>query len=296
METPLFSIFTPTYNRANTIGRTYEHLVAQTLPDFEWIVIDDGSTDDTENLFRKWIAEDKIRIVYEKRPNGGKHRAFNRAVEIARGEIFVCMDSDDYYRDDALAVIRTYHSKHGNNPLVAGFSCNSLDMQGELIGTSVPEDGLLVSHYDLYHSFGVKGDKGLIYYTRILREFPFPEFANEKFVTEAVVLNRISRHYQLCCIRQGLEFKEYQKDGLTSAYARICLRSPEGYALYLNELNYFRQPFFRYVVYASCYVKFGLLAHKSLKTLWQEAINRRWTFVGAVFLGCLLWLRDKDKR
>jgi len=296
METPLFSVFTPTYNRANTIGRTYERLVAQTLQDFEWIVVDDGSTDNTDELFRKWIAENKIRIVYIKQENGGKHRAFNRAVKIAKGEIFICIDSDDYYREDALEVIRTYHLRHKDNPQVAGFSCNSLYPDGNLIGTSLPEDDLLVSHYDLYYSLSVTGDKGLIYYTRILREFPFPEFDNEKFVTEALVLNRISLHYKICCIKQGLEVKEYQKDGLTSKYSRICLQSPAGYAVYLNEFNYFKQPFAHYIVNAACYVKYGLLARKSPKVIWQEAIRRRWTFAGSFFLGWLLYLRDKNKR
>ncbi len=296
METPLFSIFTPTFNRANTIGRTYEHLLTQTLKDFEWIVVDDGSTDRTEELVRGWIDEKKITIVYEKLPNGGKHRAFNKAVKIAKGEIFICIDSDDYYREDALEVIRSYHSKHKDNPRVAGFSCNSLDPQGNLIGTSLPEDNLLCSHYDLYYSLFVRGDKGLIYYTRVLREFPFPEFENEKFVTEATVLNRISLHYEVCCIKQGLEIKEYQKDGLSSKYRRLCLRNPEGYALYLNELNYFDMSFFRYVLTAARYVKFGLLARKSPKTIWQEAINRRWTFPGCFVLGWLVFLRDKNKR
>lgn len=296
METPLFSIFTPTYNRANAINRTYEHLLAQTLLDFEWIVVDDGSTDHTEELFRKWIGENRIQIVYVRQENGGKHRAFNKAVGIAKGEIFICMDSDDYYREDALEVIRTYHLKHKDNPQVAGFSCNSLDPQGNLIGTSLPEDNLLCSHYDLYYSLSVKGDKGLIYYTRVLKEYPFPEFENEKFMTEATVLNRISLHYKVCCIKQGLEIKEYQKDGLSSKYTRLCLRSPAGYALYLNELNCFAQSFVGYVMNAARYVKFGLLARKSPKTIWREAINRRWVFVGSFLLGVLLYLRERNKR
>ena len=174
----LFSVFTPTYNRANTIGRTYEYLCKQTLRSFEWIIVDDGSTDNTEEIVQKWINTNKISIVYLKQENGGKHRAFNRAVQIAKGEIFICLDSDDYYIETALEIIYSYHLIHKDNPWIAGFSCNSLDLHGNLIGTSLPVDELVVSHYNLYNSLSVKGDKGLIYYTRILKEYPFPEFEN----------------------------------------------------------------------------------------------------------------------
>ena len=112
----LFSVFTPTFNRANTIGRAYEHLCKQTLHNFEWIIVDDGSVDNTEEIVRKWINENKISIVYIKQKNGGKHRAFNRAVQIAQGEIFICLDSDDYYVETALEIIYSYHLKHKDNP------------------------------------------------------------------------------------------------------------------------------------------------------------------------------------
>lgn len=217
----LFSVFTPTYNRANTIGRTYEYLCKQTLRSFEWIIVDDGSTDNTEEIVQKWINTNKISIVYLKQENGGKHRAFNRAVQIAKGEIFICLDSDDYYIETALEIIYSYHLIHKDNPWIAGFSCNSLDLHGNLIGTSLPVDELVVSHYNLYNSLSVKGDKGLIYYTRILKEYPFPEFENEFFVTEALVLNRISLRYKICCIKRSLEIKDYQRDGLSSNIWRI---------------------------------------------------------------------------
>ena len=291
----LFSVFTPTFNRANTIGRVYEHLCKQTLHNFEWIIVDDGSVDNTEEIVRKWINENKISIVYIKQKNGGKHRAFNRAVQIAQGEIFICLDSDDYYVETALEIIYSYHLKHKDNPLLAGFSCNSLDLHGNLIGTSLPVDELIISHYDLYNSLSVKGDKGLIYYTHILKKYPFPEFKNEFFVTEALVLNRISLRYKICCIKQNLGIIDYQNDGLSSKYRCLCLRNPNGYALYINERNYFKLSFKNYVINAASYVRYSLFARKSFRDIYKEAINRRWTFMIAYLLGVLLYVRDKIK-
>ena len=296
METPLFSVFTPTYNRAHLLAGVYDSLCGQSCQDFEWIVVDDGSADATEELVHRWIDEEKITIVYEKQPNGGKHRAFNRGVQIARGKLFVCLDSDDSYEPDALAQIALRWREVEDDPQIAGFSCLAADRQGNIIGTRLPADRFVSSHYDLYHRYGVKGDKGVIYYTDVLRKYPFPEFESERFVTEAVVLNRISRQYKLYCIDRVLCRVLYQNDGLSSVYASLCRRSPNGYALYLNELNYFRQSLSCYAVNAARYVKFGLLARKSPKMIWREAINRRWVFVGSFLLGVLLYLRDRNKR
>ncbi len=296
METPLFSIFTPTYNRAHLLSGVYDSLCAQSCRDFEWVVVDDGSADRTEELVRGWIDEKKITIVYEKQPNGGKHRAFNRGVQLARGKIFICIDSDDSYVPDALEQIASYWREVENDPQIAGFSCLTADRQGNIIGTHLPADRFVSSHYDLYYRYGVKGDKGLIYYTDILRKYPFPEFENEKFVTEAVVLNRISRQYKLYCIDRVLCCVAYQQDGLSSAYALLCNRNPEGSALHMNELNCFKQSFFASVINAALYVKYCLLAGKSPKAIWREAINRRWTFPGSFILGWLVFLRDKNKR
>ncbi len=282
----LFSVFTPTYNRASTIGRTYEHLCKQTYRDFEWLIVDDGSTDETESLIQQWIKEDKIRIVYIKQPNGGKHRAFNRGVKEARGKIFICLDSDDYYEDDALTVLASYYSEVQNNQSIAGFSCLTADQQGIVIGTHLPADKFVCSHYDLYHNHQVKGDKGLIYYTDILRQYPFPEIENEKFVTEALVLNRIARKYKLYCVDRILCRVFYQSDGLSNKYTQLCQNSPRGYALYLNELNYYPLGVWGYILNNSRYVKFARLA--GLKMIRQEAISCRWYFFLSELLGYMM--------
>lgn len=292
----LFSVFTPTFNRANTIGRTYEHLCKQTYHDFEWIVVDDGSTDGTEELIQQWLKENKIRIVYIKQINGGKHRAFNRAVQMAKGKIFICLDSDDYYIENALAVLASYYEEVKENAEIAGFSCLVSDFEENLIGTELPDDRFVSSHYDLYHKYNVKGDKGLIYYTDILKQYPFPEFSNEYFIPEALILNRMSRDYSVYCINYSLCRVEYRTDGLSKRYRELCIKNPVGYALYINELNYFKLSFIKYIINTAGYVKYCLLANKNVRTIYREAINRQWTFWGGYLLGLLLYCRDKNKR
>lgn len=290
----LFSVFTPTYNRANTIGRTYEYLCKQTLRSFEWVIVDDGSTDNTEDIVQGWIKEDKITIVYLKQINGGKHRAFNRAVQMARGEIFICLDSDDYYIETALKTIAYYYEQTRNDKFVVGFSCLVSDFEGNLIGTELPSDQFICSHYDLYHSFKVKGDKGLIYYTNILKMYPFPEIENEFFVSEALILNRISRNYKICCINKVLCKVEYREDGLSNRYHQLCLQSPKAYSLYMNELNYFKLSFADYVINTANYVRYSLFAKKRFGNIYNGAINKRWIFIVAYFLGVLLYIKDKS--
>ncbi|MFP5154525.1 glycosyltransferase family 2 protein [Bacteroides clarus] len=291
----LFSVFTPTYNRAGTIARAYNHLCKQTLRNFEWIVIDDGSTDNTEETIREWIKEGRIHIVYIKQANGGKHRAFNRAVQIAKGEIFICLDSDDYYIETSLRTIAWYYEQVRKKEEVVGFSCLVSDFRGNLIGTELPSDQFICSHYDLYHNYNVKGDKGLIYYTHILRKFPFPEFEYELFVPEALILNRISRYYKICCINKVLCRVEYRDDGLSNQYRQLCLRNPKGYSLYINELNYFKLSFVKYILNNASYVKYSLKGNKKNLDIYYEAINKRWTFIIAHLLGILLYIKDRKK-
>lgn len=288
MEMPLISVFTPTYNRAHTLSGVYDCLCRQSYPDFEWVVVDDGSTDQTEQLIGSWMNEKRIPIVYVRQANGGKHRAFNRGVKEARGKIFICLDSDDYYEEDALAVLAYCYEEVKNNREIAGFSCLSADRQGNVIGTRLPGDKFVCSHYELYHDYQVKGDKGLIYYTDILKQYPFPEIENEKFVTEALVLNRIARKYKLYCIDRILCRVLYRSDGLSSKYAQLCEKSPRGYALYLNELNYYPSGVWEYILNNSRYVKFARLAGMKAKIIRKEAIARRWYFFLPEVLGCVM--------
>lgn len=238
------TVFTPTYNREYVIENLYRSLQRQSLKDFEWIVIDDGSTDDTETLFQSFLKEENIfPIIYKKIPNGGKHRAINKGLEMAQGELFFIVDSDDYLTDDALKKINDIeksipNEKKRNYAGVCGLRGYDVD---KMIGTTFKGDILDISTLERV-SNGVTGDKSEVFYTDILKKYPFPEFENEKFVTECVVWDHISYDgYKLRFFNDIIYICHYLPDGLTSKYQQLLNNSPKGYGLYLYQSSQYKK-------------------------------------------------------
>jgi glycosyltransferase involved in cell wall biosynthesis len=231
------TIFTPTFNRGYLLGNLYESLKRQTVMDFEWIVIDDGSTDNTSALFESWKNQnDTFPIIYFNVKNGGKHRAINKGVELARGELFFIVDSDDYLVDDAVARVITWEStirdlKH----LYAGISGNRGYGINELIGKTF--DGEYVDATSLERiQYNIHGDKVEIFYTHILKKYKFPEFEGETFLTENIVWNKIAYEgYKIRWFNQIIYICNYLDDGLTKAGTNIFLKNPKGLGLSLKQ-------------------------------------------------------------
>ena len=158
------TIFTPAYNRAHTIGRTYESLCRQTCKDFEWLIVDDGSKDNTRELVEGWIAENKIPIRYIYQQNQGMHGAHNTAYRNITTELNTCIDSDDYMPDDAVEKIVTFWKEHGSNE-VAGIIGLDADFQGNIIGTIFIEKQTTLG---IFYAQGGKGDKKMFYRSEII--------------------------------------------------------------------------------------------------------------------------------
>ncbi len=231
----MITIFTPTYNRAYRLQTLYESLKGQTCKDFEWIVVDDGSTDDTQSLFEQWTKESSFTIKYYKQANGGKHRALNKGVSLAEGELFFVVDSDDYISNDA--VYKIIDSWRGvKDKTIGGLCFRKINISNNMIiGKPQPRQTMLSKTYELEYKYGMFGDKAFIYLTSILREFPFPVFKNEKFVPEGLVYNRIDMHYSLLCIDEGIYYCEYLTDGLSANFKKQLKKNPRGFLLYYKE-------------------------------------------------------------
>lgn len=233
-----FTVFTPTYNRAYCIKELYESLKRQSFLDFEWIVVDDGSTDETEQLFEEIQSECKLfPVKYIKTKNGGKHRAINLGVSEASGKLFFIVDSDDYLTDDALQradyVEKTIDSdiKH-EFAGVCGLKGYDNDTE---IGSSFQGNYLDITQLER-SKYNITGDKSEIFYTAILKEYPFPEFESEKFVTECVVWDKIANDgYKLRFYNDVSVICEYRPDGLTSQGQSLFLKNPKGYGLYVYQ-------------------------------------------------------------
>ena len=226
------TVFTPTFNRGYIIENLYKSLQRQSYKNFQWIVIDDGSKDDTEKLFEKWTNEDNLfDITYKKVKNGGKHRAINRAIEIAEGELFFIVDSDDYLTDHALEkVIKWEETIKNKNEFagvagVRGYSINSRignTFKGEYIDATSLER----------NKNNITGDKAEVFYLDILKKYKFPEFEGEKFVTEKVVWNQIAYDgYKIRWFNEIIYICDYLEDGLTKSMSRIELENPKALAL-----------------------------------------------------------------
>lgn len=230
----MITIFTPTYNRAHLLPRLYESLKCQTVSDFEWLIVDDGSVDNTEEIVKEWISDNIINIRYIRRPNGGKHRAFNTGVVNAMGELLFCIDSDDYAPADCVESIINCWS-NVNDSKIAGIIALKADEKGNFLSNAFPEGINEITMYDLSNRYKCTGDKALIYKTSILKEYPYPEIDGEKFIGESVVYDNIDLNYVMILLNKILTIGEYQQDGLTANIFSIMLNTPTGYKIYYKQ-------------------------------------------------------------
>lgn len=221
-------VFTPTFNRAYTLGRLYESLKRQTCRNFSWLIVDDGSTDNTESLISSFIGENEIDITYKKVSNGGKQRAQDLAVKLCQNELFFVLDSDDYLVDRAIEIIVREWANLRNRSDIAGILALKGRDQNHPLGTWMPNGIIFSRQWDLYRS-GFKGDISLIYRTDILRKYPHEVEAGETFIPETYVYYRIDEEYTCRLVNEILTICEYLPDGYSHAFPRNVIDSPKCY-------------------------------------------------------------------
>jgi glycosyltransferase involved in cell wall biosynthesis len=192
-----FTVFTPTFNRAHTLGRVYESLRAQSYRDFEWVIVDDGSTDDTPALVASWQDEAELPIRYFRKPNQGKHTAFNQGVREAKGQLFLSLDSDDSCYPQALE--RFWHHwqsiPEDARPGFAALTALCEDENGNIVGQKYPKDVFDSDSSEIKHRYKVEGEKWGFIRTDILRQFPYPEPPGVTYVPESVAWIPIAALY-----------------------------------------------------------------------------------------------------
>lgn len=234
------TICTPTYNRKELLERLYNSLCEQEDKDFEWLVIDDGSTDNTEEMLKEICEkQNHFKIIYKKKENGGKHRAINYGLDYANGVVFAIVDSDDYLTTNAVSKIREYFDDIANNnpngKKFAGAVAQKCYENNKIVGTTF-EGNVIDAKSTERRKYKIDGDKFEIYYTEILKQNRFPEIENEKFMTEAILWTRIaSQGYYLRWYKDNIYVCEYLDGGLTDSRERLIENSPKGYALYIKE-------------------------------------------------------------
>ena len=303
----MITVFTPTYNRAHLLPRLYESLCRQTYRDFEWIVVDDGSTDQTAELFGAMHnaqctmhndatgsktelpplqggpggAPGLGGLKFITQPNGGKHRAINRGVREARGELFFIVDSDDWLPDDALQHIAGLYETVKDDPTFAGVSGHRGYPDGSVVGSGQTEDYIDANALDIRYKHHITGDLNEVFRTEVLREMPFPEFESEKFCPEALVWNRIAQKYKLRYSKEITYIADYQPGGLTDRIVRVRMQSPMASMTCYSELVSYDIPLKEKLKAAINYWRFRLCGKAAgdmprLPMLWNLAMPLGW--------------------
>ena len=261
-----FTVFTPTYNRAHTLHRVYDSLHTQTYRDFEWLIIDDGSTDNTKELVEQWQKEANFPIRYIHQENAGKHVACNRGVCEAKGELFLTFDSDDACVPETLERFK-YHWDSIPEDKRESFSAITalcVDREGRLVGNLFPFDIIDSNTFEMETKYHIVGDKWGFQRTDVLKEFPFPEIPGEKFVTEGIVWNRLSHKYQTRFVNEKLKIVEYMNDGLTASSVRVRASNPLGARLYYQEYLRLDIPLNKKIKNLINYIRFSFHADTSI--------------------------------
>ena len=226
------TVFTPAYNRAHTLSRTYESLCRQSCKDFIWMVVDDGSTDNTSELIREWQQRDngfEIRYLYKE--NGGMHTAHNTAYANIDTELNVCIDSDDAMGDDAVRKILEKWAEVRDKGY-AGIIGLDADFDGNVIGKGFPDEMTETSVIG-YYAAGGRGDKKLVYRTDIINQYPpYPVFPGEKYVALSYKYRLIDQDYKMAVLDEILCNVEYQADGSSKNMLRQYARNPKGFAFW----------------------------------------------------------------
>lgn len=233
----LLTIFTPTYNRGYILRALFESLCSQTCFDFEWLIVDDGSTDDTSNLITGLQSlPSNFEVRYYKQSNGGKHRAINYGLRLAKGELFYIVDSDDRLTPDAVAWIKEEYESIKDDDRFAGLSGIRVYPEGNKIGGGIDFGKIDATAIEIRDKYKIEGDQAEVFKTEILRKFPFPEFKGEKFCPEALVWFRIAQKYMLRYCHKAIYICDYLPDGLTAKIANLRHQSPLASLTYYSEL------------------------------------------------------------
>ena len=248
----MLTICTPTYNREHLLHDLYESLKKQTVNNFEWLIIDDGSTDDTEKTINQWLnVENNFPIIYIKKENGGKHTAVNIGIEKAKGDYFIIVDSDDYLNKNAVEIIHKEFQKLPEGKY-AGIGFNKIFENGDIVGTTFKENYIDASNFER-SKHGIQGDKAEVFFTKVIKKYRFPVFENERFLTEALLWNRIANEgYKIRWINKGFYVCRYQENGLSMNSG--TLKSYEGYSLYIKELLTYKEiPIIEKIIWLGVY-------------------------------------------
>lgn len=230
------SILTPTYNREKLLVKLYSSLLENSKyeVDIEWLIMDDGSTDNTKTIVEQFIKENKIEVKYYYQKNQGKMIAINNLVQHVTGDLMIDCDSDDYFTKDAFKIIKEEYEKYKNEDCIYGLCFLKFDQNGNNMGNMFKNKKTTM--FDLYFKEGETGEKALVFISDVRKNYKHELENNEKFVTEARMYHEMDEKYKMICINKPIMICEYQKDGYTKNINKQFLENPYGYYKYFKEI------------------------------------------------------------
>lgn len=283
---PRITVFTPAYNRSHTLPKTLESLKRQKNKQFKWLIVDDGSTDNTKKLVQQWLKEDygfEIKYIYKE--NGGMHTAHNVAYENIDTELNICIDSDDCLAEDAIDKILTFWDSHEHENYAGIIGLDS-DLNGKLIGKDLGD--LKETTLSGYYNQGGFGDKKLVYRTDIINEYPpYPVFEGERYVGLNYKYILIDQKYKLLVLNEVLCNVEYQLDGSTNNMWKQYYNNPKGFAFLRKFYMQYNNSLKRDIMDCIHYVSSSLLAknHNFIKESPKKLLTILCIPFGLIFKG-----------
>ncbi len=283
------TVFTPTYNRRELLTRAYESLKSQTVKDFEWLIVDDGSTDDTMRVVDEWIKEGVITVRYHYRENGGKMRAHNTGAALSKCELFVCLDSDDVFVPTAVEeLLAAYDGAKENGTdsqkiggVVAHKGCTSEKLLGSRDFPPVKTSTL----FGLYLN-GFEGETTLMYETVLLRQFPFPEIVGEKYVPEDYIYDKIDEVCVLAVLPRVITVCEIVDGGYTREAKALKEKNANAFYLFYEQRARITPPGLLKLKYLGRYVIF---ARRTRRPVFRNSsLKKSWIAAGCVYAAILL--------
>lgn len=274
------TVLTPTYNRGGSIQKLYTSLDNQSIKDFEWLIVDDGSLDDTAQVVRKVQKSADFRIRYIYKENGGKHTALNEGIKNIESDLTFIVDSDDWLKPNAIETVLRYYGKFWDRNGLCGYSFLRVFPDGKINGKEFEPNEWVASYIEArINSDDTMADKAEVFYTHCLKEFPFPEYSGEKFLGEDIVWIRMARKYNMIHINEAIYVGDYQSDGLTKNKRANNIKSPVG-CMHRAEEFMKKDINHKYRIKGGLqYIIYGLCADYTITELLRNSKNKLLTFV-----------------